>query len=912
MIFHPRIKNTLPALLAASIALQPIIAQSAINPVTAIRTDSATLQTFDLSMNTDFDFDASPPLQANGLTLDRAYVTSVLNVMARGVFTMTEGRHRIGNVYIYRNNVFGNNVDIKLLGAKSGRSNAVASGWQKRGTTTNNYTAFPNSPAESVNDIGMVIAHELGHYVYGLLDEYREAGKPVNPNDVGAPAETDTPLNTIMNNHREFGSFSTPGDYVAGVQTAQGRAMGGSAWEMLARPQALDPAVSQQDGRTVFPVFAGFVPANAAALTKPVAGYDAAFKIVFRPDYKVVQQIFIARDVTAEQLAAMKNSAIQAIQRMTVSTRSITGIFTQPGGAIIPFGQMDTEAGRAALIAAVEAITPDNSAATTNFSASLDTVLGNIAALYASADVTPGDAVSINLFATHEATVDAPTRQKFREQRAALNANLLTATAGQSGSSLKRSIALEDLAKNALRAKVSATGSMTLGQLAHSSGGHFTDAHKPSQLLDGAVKAEIESSGSTEAKLETNEVSSMGAGQSFAMTTSVLAKTDGKLTFTANWANRADNSSIRYSLTAPDGTRFVPTNYLAKQTFGANNEVTYEFDENSTAAYFTVAKTYAGRGGDWTSSVNATAPIITEVEQIAGAETTLRADVEVLDDGTAHPILTFDLAADRAVQDATVTAFIYGADGALKLTKALLDTGVNGDRKPGDGIYSASLLGLLPPGQYDVIVKAKDGPTGAMFSSAGSTVKGVNSPPEPLAGKFNRVADTLLTVAPTTVVEYYVPSFRKYFITSRDPEKSLLAALPGNFTPTGMSFVAYSPLAALAGTQPICRYYFSPPLANTHFYGPPADCALVANAYAGNASVKNEGIDFATTIPDSAGICPATAPVKVYRSFNNRSAQNDGNHRYTVSTARYDQMAAAGYSRDGVVFCAASATDASQ
>ena len=38
----------------------------------------------------------------------------------------------------------------------------------------------------------------------------------------------------------------------------------------------------------------------------------------------------------------------------------------------------------------------------------------------------------------------------------------------------------------------------------------------------------------------------------------------------------------------------------------------------------------------------------------------------------------------------------------------------------------------------------------------------------------------------------------------------------------------------------------------------------------------------------------------------------DGNHRYTVSTARYNQMIAAGYSADGAVFCAASATDAPQ
>ena len=81
---------------------------------------------------------------------------------------------------------------------------------------------------------------------------------------------------------------------------------------------------------------------------------------------------------------------------------------------------------------------------------------------------------------------------------------------------------------------------------------------------------------------------------------------------------------------------------------------------------------------------------------------------------------------------------------------------------------------------------------------------------------------------------------------------------------------------------------------------------------AGNQAANNEGIDFAVAVPDTSGNCPAVAPVKVYRSFNNRSAENDGNHRYTVSAARYDQMTAAGYSAEGAVFCAASATDAPQ
>ena len=188
-------------------------------------------------------------------------------------------------------------------------------------------------------------------------------------------------------------------------------------------------------------------------------------------------------------------------------------------------------------------------------------------------------------------------------------------------------------------------------------------------------------------------------------------------------------------------------------------------------------------------------------------------------------------------------------------------------------------------GQYDVVVVATQGPNGSVLSTNGLTVKGINATPEPLGGAFSRVADTMLTVAPTTVTEYYVPSLKKYFITGRESDKAALAQYPAVYSLTGMSFIAGPGLAPPVGTQPICRFYFAPPLANTHFYGGPSDCALVATTFAGNKAALNEGVDFAVTTPDATGSCPASAPVKVYRSFNNRSAQNDGNHRYTVSTA---------------------------
>ena len=61
---------------------------------------------------------------------------------------MTEGRHRLGNVLVYRNKQFGNNVNIQFINS-NGRSSASVSGLNTRNSSTFNHFSFSNTP-ESV------------------------------------------------------------------------------------------------------------------------------------------------------------------------------------------------------------------------------------------------------------------------------------------------------------------------------------------------------------------------------------------------------------------------------------------------------------------------------------------------------------------------------------------------------------------------------------------------------------------------------------------------------------------------------------------------------------------------------------------------------------------------------------------
>ena len=161
------------------------------------------------------------------------------------------------------------------------------------------------------------------------------------------------------------------------------------------------------------------------------------------------------------------------------------------------------------------------------------------------------------------------------------------------------------------------------------------------------------------------------------------------------------------------------------------------------------------------------------------------------------------------------------------------------------------------------------------------------------------------------VIEYFNIALSKYFITGRVAEQTVLDGVPAGFRRTGAKFSAWSAVEPPAGTEAICRFYLPPARGgpNSHFYGRPSDCDLVRAT--GNPMFEYEGEDFAVAIP-VGGVCPASAPFTVYRSFNNRQAQNDGNHRYTNAVSRYNEMASKGWVGEGAVFCSVSAVDGTE
>ena len=168
------------------------------------------------------------------------------------------------------------------------------------------------------------------------------------------------------------------------------------------------------------------------------------------------------------------------------------------------------------------------------------------------------------------------------------------------------------------------------------------------------------------------------------------------------------------------------------------------------------------------------------------------------------------------------------------------------------------------------------------------------------------LAGSAFAQTPVTVVEYYNKAIASYFLTGRAAEQAVLDSV-SDFQRTGVSFVAVAAEGAPATLDSVCRYRIAVTGStfSSHFYGLPADCATIAAL--NQANFFNEGLDFAVTRA-SAGTCPASAPIGVFRTLRSLSPVDVPNHRYTVSANAYIDMITRGWTGEGVVFCVASAT----
>ena len=216
-----------------------------------------------------------------------------------------------------------------------------------------------------------------------------------------------------------------------------------------------------------------------------------------------------------------------------------------------------------------------------------------------------------------------------------------------------------------------------------------------------------------------------------------------------------------------------------------------------------------------------------------------------------------------------------------------------GQQAPGMSTYGATRMPELAPGAY-------------VLEGWGRA---------DMEGEYEKFFTREFSVASTVpVVEFFSGILDHYFIAAGADEIDLLdRGGQGDWRRTGQRFSAWLRQGdAPAGAVPVCRFYASGP--NSHFYtGRSQECGYLRTLEQEQRAAASalgrpflgwayEATAFWALVPQ-AGVCPGGL-IPVYRTYNDRAAQMDSNHRFVADATQYNAMAFS-WADEGVQLCGA-------
>lgn len=753
--------------------------QAAEHQLSKIHYDAArNVNVLDMVVSIDWDVDAPPAGR------DKAFLEGIIRQSSQSLFTMTEGKQMLGTVYVYKNSQFMGNTDVQYL-LKDGRANAHPAGFTAcKVCRVQQFAGAKKTPSEH----GKTMAHEFGHYILGLYDEYREAkSTSTRPS---SPQSADTPRDSIMQNQLLFSHLSTADDYAdpANRKTAQFRVAGKSAWEVLTSNPAADLTPSY---RIQYQPFKNMAAPTKATLTKPTTGWENDLKIVYMgaadavtPKNAVttavrgpINVIVIDTTMGADTLKAQINAAAQMIDASGDSNRIAVYAHPFTSTPIVPITALSSAEKRASVKQAIAKITADTTTdektigdrifdwAETQlpsfFPAGVTTqqnipgwnyrvystgkavgVSGGNLFAYDGANLIPLGAVGGwlaqtrgNLSASLQKALDAV--KAVRTAADTPSVSLFTSASQTVDNGVVEAFKTASVAINpvvlktadaptAPRLRSTVSGQTSMYGAAKDTFGTFKEASKLADLPKVAGKAANAAEGDEIQVVNESGVEKLTSTTPHTVQSVVTAGMDTTILFYA-FMEEGDADKVQFSLTDPNGTVITPTNLPSGISYSA------DVDEGSLT--YTVSASYAGFSGTWKSTTATSAAAGTQgaVVQAVDVASPLGAGWDMVND-----VLMVEVSGPVAVTGATVVADIASLETGeiVRSGLVLLDDGRGADFQAGDGTYAISLADL-PAGEYEIQIHISNNGT-AVYTTAGNTEQGEDIPPESV-GAFQRV-----------------------------------------------------------------------------------------------------------------------------------------------------------------------------
>ena len=232
-------------------------------------------------------------------------IEQIVQFWADGMFEATQGAHILRRVRIFRNGLLANKADVTWI--TSGWPSSPASGVNQAGGHINFADIFLGGCGSGCDynmltdpkGAGYTLAHEWGHYAYGLFDEYKIAATDV----AVVPSIMNSQWNATGGDTRWLNYSivnSGGGDFQNTLLTFQHCNYSASCWEVLARMPANDPFQYPASSgcpnrlaapRVFYPELAAVAPAGngTPAIDLPNPAARGSLNIIWATDALVLQ-----------------------------------------------------------------------------------------------------------------------------------------------------------------------------------------------------------------------------------------------------------------------------------------------------------------------------------------------------------------------------------------------------------------------------------------------------------------------------------------------------------------------------------------------------------------------------------------------------------------------------------------------
>ena len=655
----------------------------------------------------------------------------IFQFMADAIYESTERKHKLRTIRIFKNGDRMEDADIQWIEKRRKISADVnGAGWLgghiRMADIFVNGKESANGMFEDANLLddregaGYTLAHEMGHYFYGVFDEYVT-------DDCGVKDEMAVPK-TIMNSQWSakggnyewlnysiaYQSGNPNGDWVNNKKNCQDKRYGESAWETMTRHPFWDTKLLDiifLFSRPFHPELREVAPTgtNSPVVNlKPggdgsIADARSDLVVIWATD-EIVYEIVLdnSGSMIGSKIADAKTAAKLLVDKAVVGSSQVGVIlFNSTASTLVPLTLIDSQATKNALKATIDTVTAGGS-----------TVVGSAAQLALDTLLAAGNTAATNI--------------------------VFLVSDGISGDNALAPIPAYQNAKIPIFAFAIGTDAdtTTLQALATQTGGQMFIS--PTTLA--AVTAAFEQANQSASGLQ--GLSSGTSSATSATPTDIVFEIDVTVDrFDLTTVHEGGAADATIVLTAPGGT-IVPANTITESA-------------NETASVFTMDMPQLG---EWTISVLSN----------TGASTEFSYQVTISSIGTAFsvgassmhgPSISYPtpmlveavLEQDFRISNAQVDAVLTAPSG-VKSPLALRDDGVSPDEISGDGRYSA-LVSYSENGTYTIDVLATNFQDTATFTSNGSSTAStegtaIPQPPDvPVGVRFERVDTIQITVA---------------------------------------------------------------------------------------------------------------------------------------------------------------------